>query len=250
MRASGTSSRQASNHKKDQMTSQARDFTLSRPSGLSVSGGIKRLRVLVADDHNLVRDALAEVIQTSPEFEVAVADSLRATHEAIRKAGPFDIVLLDLNMPDMEGVRSVEMTAKMPGAGAVVLFSGNAPRDVVLQALAKGARGFIPKNMRLAALQNALNLVASGEVYLPASMLGTPQDAGQRGGVEGGSAQLSDRETEVLRLVVAGLPNKEIARRTDSSEVRVKMHMRMICKKLGVANRTSAAMKARELGMC
>ncbi|AOZ71137.1 hypothetical protein LPB142_16285 [Rhodobacter xanthinilyticus] len=211
---------------------------------------MKRLRVLVADDHNLVRDALAEVIQTTQQFEVAVANSLGATHEAISKSGPFDIVLLDLNMPDMKGVPSVEMTVRMPGAGAVVLFSGNAPRDVVLQALAKGARGFIPKNMRLAALPNALNLVASGEVYLPASMLGTPPDAGQPGVIEGCVAQLSDRETEVLRLVVAGLPNKEIARRTDSSEVRVKMHMRMICKKLAVANRTSAAMKARELGLC
>lgn len=233
------------------MTAQARDFTAPAPQPDHVAGpATRKLRVLIADDHNLVRDALAEVIQSASDYEVAVADALSSAHEIVRSYGPFDIVLLDLNMPDMEGVRSVELTAKLPGAKAVVLFSGNAPRDVVLQALAKGARGFIPKNMRLAALLNALNLVASGEVYLPASMLSSGGDTAPGAGQPKGNGQLTDRETEVLRLVVAGLPNKEIARRTESSEVRVKMHMRTICKKLGVANRTSAAMKARELGLC
>lgn len=225
--------------------------TLEKQSGHGVASGGKRLCILIADDHGLVRDALAEVIKANSDHEVLVADSLRQAHEVIRSTPAIDIVLLDLNMPDMEGVRSVEATAKLSGTGAVVLFSGNAPRDIVLQALAKGAKGFIPKNMRLAALLNALSIVAMGEIYLPASMLGSENDPmhGTARSVGGGAA-LNEKEAEVLRLVVAGMSNKEIARRTDSTEVRVKMHMRTLCKKLGVGNRTGAAIKARELGVC
>lgn len=229
-----------------------RDFSkLEQQASNGVASGGKRLRILIADDHALIRDALAEVIQANSNHEVLVADSLKEAHDVMRNTPAIDIVLLDLNMPDMEGVRSVEATAKLSGTGAVVLFSGNAPRDVVLQALAKGAKGFIPKSMRLAALLNALGIVAMGEIYLPASTLGSENDPAYstRRSVGGGAA-LNEKETEILRFVVAGMSNKEIARRTTSTEVRVKMHMRTLCKKLGVGNRTGAAIKARELGVC
>lgn len=219
------------------------------PPGAKLIDNTHRLRILIADDHTLVRDALAEVIRHSSRHEVLVADSLKAAHSVIRSTTPIDILLLDLNMPDMEGIKSVEKTVALPGVEAVVLISGNAPRDIVLQAVARGAKGYIPKSMRLAALMNALNFVAMGETYLPASMLGAEVDARPAVSQDISKPLLSARETEVLRLVIEGLPNKEIARRCGSTEVRVKMHMRSICKKLDVPNRTSAAMRARELGL-
>ncbi len=224
---------------------------LSEPLGEAVTPRAapeaRKLRVLIADDHALVRDAIAQIMRAGAGHEVMVADTLAAAQEIVRRDGAVDIVLLDLNMPDMEGIRSIEAMARLPGIGAVVLFSGSAPRDLVLQALTKGARGFIPKSMRLAAFLNALNMVSLGEIYLPASMLGTLPHM-QRAGAE--PAGLNGKEVEVLRYVTEGLSNKEIARRIDLTEVRVKMHMRALCKKLGVANRTGAAMKARELGLC
>ena len=135
----------------------------------------------------------------------------------------------------------------MPELRSVVLVANGASRDLVLQAISRGVKGYISKSMRLEALMNALSFVAMGETYLPASIL---SDAAAASSVTTQSnTTLNAREIDVLRLLTAGLPNKEIARRCGSTEVRVKMHMRAICKKLNVSNRTSAAMKARELGI-
>lgn len=223
-----------------------RSDTEAKPSG--GIGAVGKLKILIADDHSLVRDAIAETIRNSSNHEVLVAGSLNAALSVVRDDGPIDILMLDLNMPDMEGINSIEKVVTTQGVMAVILFSGNAPRDIVLQALAKGAKGYIPKSMRLSALLSALNFVAMGETYLPASLLSGDGLIVQEGNRATSPAfSLSSAEAEVLRLVVDGLPNKEIARRCGSTEIRVKMHMRSICKKLGVPNRTSAALRARDL---
>lgn len=215
-----------------------------------MTGETGKRRLLIADDHILVRDAVAEVVRHSSDFEVLIADSLRAAVESIRSGDPVDVILLDLNMPDMEGIRSVETMVKAAGDGSVVLFSGYASKDVVLQAISLGARGFIPKNMRLGALLNALNLVAEGEIYLPATLLRGDRSARAAQSGESSEIQLNEKESEVLHFVAAGMQNKEIAWQMNTTEVRVKMHMRSLCKKLGVTNRTGAAVKAKELGIC
>ncbi len=208
-----------------------------------------RLKILIADDHVLIRDALAEVIRANSPHEVLVSDSFRSAQKSVSENGPIDILLLDLYMPDMEGIKSIEKAVALPGVKSLALISGNAPREIVVQAMARGAKGYIPKNMRLATLMSALNFIALGETYLPASLLGDEARPSREDGPSGARSALTTAETEVLRLVVAGLPNKEIARRCGSTEVRVKMHMRAICRKLGVPNRTSAAIRARELCM-
>lgn len=217
-----------------------------KPAAGAVADG--SLNILIADDHSLVRDALAEIIRHNSGYEVLVAASLNSALAVVRDHGPIDVLMLDLNMPDMEGIKSIEKAVTTQGVKAVVLLSGNAPREIVLQALAKGVKGYIPKSMRLTALLSALNFVAMGETYLPASLLGGDGSVALEGtGPNLTSSSLNAAETEVLRLVVDGLPNKEIARRCGSTEIRVKMHMRSICKKLGVPNRTSAALRARDL---
>lgn len=211
---------------------------------------VGRLKILIADDHSLIRDALAEIIRHNSHHEVLVAASLSSALAVVRDDGPIDILMLDLNMPDMEGIKSIEKVVMAQGVKAVVLLSGNAPREIVLQAIAKGAKGYIPKSMRLTTLLSALDFVAMGETYLPASLLSGDGLSVQEGGrTTSPSTSLNAAEVEVLRLVVDGLPNKEIARRCGSTEIRVKMHMRSICKKLGVPNRTSAALRARDLNL-
>lgn len=207
------------------------------------------LRVLIADDHSLLRESLAQVIRSNSDHVVLAADSFRSVQDIVTKQGPIDVLLLDVYMPDMEGLKSIEKAVAMPGIKAVALLSGSAPRNIVMQALALGAKGYIPKAMHLDSLMNALNFIATGETYLPVSLLGDEPRTVLQEGEEGDKNSLSGGEAEVLRLVVEGLPNKEIARRCGMTEIRVKMYMRMICRKLGVTNRTGAALRARELSL-
>lgn len=208
-------------------------------------------RILIADDHILVRDAVCEVIRSQGTLGVEVADSFATTVSAIRSAGPFDITLLDVNMPGMEGITSIENIVKEAGSGKVVLFSGDASHNFIMQSVAVGARGFIPKTMRLSALGNALKIIESGELFIPGSILSREiEDRGTAANRRAaGVPEVSEKEREILKLVATGLQNKEIAWRCGLSEVRVKMHMRAACKKLNATNRTMAAMMAKDLGL-
>lgn len=211
--------------------------------------GLKPMTILIADDHSLIRDALAQVIRSNSESEVLVADSFKSVLAIASKQESIDILLLDIYMPDMEGLKSVRTAISLPSVKAVALLSGSATRGIVLQALGLGAKGYISKDMHLDSLINALNFIASGETYIPISILGDDAKLIEQGSPETDKDALNTAEMEVLRLVVDGLPNKEIARHCCTTEIRVKMHMRSICKKLGVSNRTGAALKARELSM-
>lgn len=209
-----------------------------------------RLRVLIADDHVLVRDAVASALKLQGAFDCEAADSYASTMELLDRNDPFDITMVDLNMPGMEGVRSLEEIIKDKSAGAVILFSGFVTKDFVMRSIAAGARGFVPKTLKLSALGSALRFVASGEIFVPMSFLTSEKNEPSVGvPLEGRATNLNPKELEVLKLAAMGLPNKEIAWRADCTEVRVKMHMRSACKKLGAENRTGAAMRARELGI-
>ncbi|MDO9640613.1 MAG: response regulator transcription factor [Pseudotabrizicola sp.] len=217
-----------------------------------VSKGITRTQpnVLVADDHLMVRDAIVSAISREGEFQVFVASTFENVIEQINENGPFLITLLDINMPGMDGIKSVASIVATTAAGAVVMISGNASQDIVRQGMAVGASGFISKSMKLGALVPALRLVATGEKFIATSAMGYVD-----GNWHAQSDSLSDKmglsksEHEILQLVAGGLQNKEVAWKSGHSEVKVKMHMRNICKKLGASNRTGAALKARELGL-
>lgn len=193
---------------------------------------------------------MVAAISLTGEFETCVASSLADVLEQISESGPFGITLLDINMPGMEGMKSVADIVANPAAGAVVMVSGSANQDFVFQGMALGASGFISKGMKLGALVPAIRLVASGEKFVASSAMAnsegnmlSPSDAGLE------KSGLSKPERDILQLVANGLQNKEVAWKSGYSEVKVKMYMRNICKKLNVSNRTGAALKARELGL-
>lgn len=198
--------------------------------------------VLIADDHDIVRDAVAHVVGNELAVKVLTTKDKETTLQAIRDHGPISVLLLDISMPGMASSHSVEEIVKCNAPGAVVIFSGVADEIFVRQAIANGARGFIPKTFSLRSLSNTLQLIASGQIFVPFSVMDAPSTAGS-------APSLSQREMPVLRLLVKGQTNKEIARELDSTEVRVKMHLRSICSRLNAKNRTQAALIAEHTGL-
>lgn len=203
-----------------------------------------QISILLADDHDLVRDAVAQVVGARAEFGITLANTFGRMVELIEERGGFDVVLMDVAMPGVAGIGSVQAAVKANAEGAVVLFSGNVGPDFVMEALGVGAMGFIPKTLPLKSLAMAIQLVASGQVFVPMPYLNGGANAG-----EPGQPKLSPQEMRVLQGVAGGKTNKEIAWTMNLSEVTVKMHMRSVCSKLRANNRTHAAMIAKQSGI-
>jgi DNA-binding NarL/FixJ family response regulator len=200
------------------------------------------LSVLVADDHDIVRDAVAHVISNELAVEVMTAKDKETVLQAIVESGPFSVLLLDIAMPGMASTSSVEEIVKANAPGAVVVFSGLVDEVFVRQAIMNGARGYIPKTLPLKSLCSTLKLIASGQIFVPFSPV-------EHASLDRKTPRLSDKELSVLRLLVKGQTNKEIARALDSTEVRIKMHLRSICSRLNAKNRTQAALIAEQTGL-
>lgn len=201
------------------------------------------MRILLADDHDLVRETLSAFLQKDGELFVQMVESFPAAIEAVEGQEQFDLILLDYKMPGMMGLDGLDaMLAKDPGCGVAIL-SGNAPANIAQEAISRGAVGFLPKTMSAQSLLNAVKFMIAGEIYFPAPQ--KIESFSQNGLVD----QLTDREREVLSGLCRGLSNKEIARELDLQEVTIKLHMRTLSKKLDAKNRTHAAMIAKELGL-
>jgi DNA-binding NarL/FixJ family response regulator len=213
----------------------------------------------LADDHDLVREAISLLFQQYfDDCEVAEAGALDPALELIAENNSFDLVLLDLRMPGMNGLEGLKRTLeKVAEKTFVVLLSGAYRSEDVRKALEAGAHGFIPKTLRGQALANAVQLVLAGDKYLPSSIL-TDMNDGFSGsgdgdgrlaggfGNEGDFARLTPREREVLALLSEGRPNKDIARHLDLREITVKYHLKNIYRKLNVSNRAQAVKMALE----
>jgi two-component system nitrate/nitrite response regulator NarP len=206
------------------------------------SAGDKVTRVLLADDHRLIGEAVATLLSTTERFSVDTAETFGETIDCLRQSGPYDIVMLDLRMPGLVGLDVIRQVVEKAGEGQVVLFSANADRHTLSLAIEMGVRGLIPKTMPLQSLVSVLRLIEAGQMFVPANALDEKQPTGDR-------EALSDIELYVLRLAAAGLTNKHIANDLKQSETTVKMHMRSICKKLGARNRAHAAVIGRDMSI-
>lgn len=198
--------------------------------------------ILIADDHDLVRDTVAAYLEASGEFKVLTASTLDDAMGKMDGLYAVDLLILDYLMPGMNGLAGLERARKAFPATKVAMLSGVANRDVANRAMEQGADGFIPKSLTAASMVNAIRFVLAGERYFPFDF-GTADAATTTPAAFSG---LSDREIQTLEQLCIGLSNKEIARNLGIAEVTVKLHVKNVLSKLGVTNRTQAALLAKE----
>jgi len=198
--------------------------------------------ILIADDHDLVRDTIAAYLETVDGFNVFTAQDLNAALEVMSGLDSIDLLILDYNMPGMNGLQGLERACKSYPATKVALMSGVANRDVANEAMKRLARGFIPKSLPAVSFINAIKFILSGERYLPFDLTSSAP-AGKN---HDDFTNVSAREMQTLEQLCIGLSNKEIARNLEIQEVTVKLHVKNIFSKLGVSNRTQAALFAKE----
>jgi DNA-binding NarL/FixJ family response regulator len=203
------------------------------------------MKVLIADDHELILDTLLAFIEAAGGIDVTTAPDYPTAERLIRSDGPFDLVLLDLNMPGMNGMTGLQNAIGMEGATRVALLTGDASRGLAAKALELGAAGFVPKTLPAKSLVNAIKFMAMGERYLPAGFMTAEQPEDKHPLAQ----KLTERERQVLRGLTEGKSNKEIARDLDLSEPTIKLHVKTLYRKVGASNRTQAALIAREAGL-
>lgn len=204
------------------------------------------IRVVVCDDHAVVRAGLGQLIGTFEGVEVAaVADGGEAALAALGEGGA-DVVLMDMEMPPPDGIATTRsIVAAHPGV-AVVILTSFSDRARILEALEAGAVGYLLKDATPAELESGIRAAARGESPLHPRAAKALLSAAVRGDPVAG---LSAREREVLGLLVEGLPNKLIARRLGISEKTVKAHLTSVFRAIGVDDRTQAAMWAVRHGL-
>lgn len=199
------------------------------------------MRILVADDHDLVRETIAAFLRGEGIDQVETAATLDEAMARARGSGTFDLVLLDYNMPGMTGLSGLEQMLEANDRRPVAILSGSAPPEVAEAAIQAGAAGFIPKTLPSKTIVSAAHVMAAGEVFAPYKFM---SQAGK-----GKAGELSSREREVLQGICEGKSNKEIARDLDLQEVTIKLHVKTLSRKLEARNRTHAAMIAKELNI-
>lgn len=198
--------------------------------------------IIIADDHDLVRDTIAAYLETVDEFKVLTAENFESAMKLMVGSESIDLVILDYNMPGMNGLDGLEKIMREYPECKVALMSGVANKDVANAAMERGADGFLPKSLAAASLVNAIKFLLLGERYFPFDF--SPNSNGKN--TQGEFANLSEREMQTLEQLCIGLTNKEIARNLDIQEVTVKLHVKNLLAKLNVTNRTQAALLAKE----
>jgi len=213
------------------------------------------MRLLIADDHDLLREAIELLLQRwNPQVQVVHARSLPEALAKTAENPELDLILLDVRMPGMNQLAGLQVTRQRHPTVPVALITGLDESEIAAAAIEAGAAGVIPKAISGKGLVAAIQLILSGERYIPDPRLLEHRGANGDGHLNGDLPdadmdKLTERERGVLMLLTSGVSNKEIARDLEIEVVTVAVHLSRIYRKLGVANRTQAVRKAMELGM-
>jgi DNA-binding NarL/FixJ family response regulator len=213
------------------------------------------MKILLVDDHALIRDALRSVLrELVGDAIVFEASDCRQAMRLIEQHPDLHLILLDLNLPDRDGMAVLSDLRKHHATISIVVLSAFHDRETILRVLDLGALGFIPKSAPREVMANALRLIFSGGVYVPPEALARAEPGvvaavaapGRR--VLPADLGLTERQMEVLALMMQGKSNKAICRILDTAEPTVKHHVTAILKALRVANRTEAVIAVGALG--
>lgn len=199
-----------------------------------------KLRILIADDHKIIRDGLLRLIDSEPDMEVVgEAGDAQSALQRVRDLGP-DVVVMDITMPGMSAARATELIkSESPGVKVIVL-TGHEEKGYIGEMLRAGVSGYVLKLTAVEELINAIRRVAADETYLDPVAAGKVVDSyvRQKSPQPGTRREiLTQREEDVLRLVALGYVNKEIATRLDISVKTVESHKRNFMEKLGLRSR-------------
>jgi|JI10StandDraft_1071094.scaffolds.fasta_scaffold14576_5 two-component system nitrate/nitrite response regulator NarL len=220
------------------------------------------MKILIADDHTLFRDALTLYInQIEPSYNLTVARDVKEVMDILSENASFDLLLLDYRMPGMNGFQGLRKIRQTWPDLRVALMSGIANEEEVRMSLELGAVGYFPKTMPGHAMVKGFQKIMDGEQFIPLdhntnrlmpsfepTFQPSPDKAANQDG-SGDSVHLTARELDVLEHLLQGHSNKLIASALGLQVVTVKLHVRSLCKKLGAQNRTQVALKAREMGI-
>lgn len=206
-------------------------------------------RVLIVDDHSLVRDGMRSLLEISfPDCVILEAGAMAEALAVLTEAGEVDMVLLDLNIPDVSRFSGLNQLRDTFPAIPVVMVSGALDRVTVREALAAGAAGFIPKSLKRAEIVEALRQVLEGEIYIPSILEQDDESAREQAAILNRIDTLTPQQKVVLRHLVNGRLNKQIAYELDVSMTTVKAHVSAILQKLNAFSRTQAVILANRVG--
>src|SRR6516162_10635822 len=220
-------------------------------------GNLPLMKILVVDDHALIREALHGVLKKLTRDAVILeASNCAETMEAVASHPDISLILLDLNLPDRDGFSMLAELRERNPAVSVVVLSATQDRANVIKALDLGAMGYIPKSARNEVMLSALQLVFAGGIYIPPEILArehlsqtAPRASGVgRAIVSPADLGLTDRQLDVLALMTQGKNNKLICRMLNLAEPTVKNHVTAILKALKVTDRTEAVIAVNEMG--
>ncbi len=215
--------------------------------------GQRPIRVLLVEDHALFRKAVAQLLRSEPDVELAgeAANGPEAIRQAV--AGTPDIILMDIALPEMDGLETTRRIKALLPETRVVMLTASDADDMLFEALRSGAQGYLLKEVDAETLIRTVRAVMRGEAYLPGPLAAKVLEALSRPPVRAplGDSEplLSPREEEILALVAQGRSNKEIAAIVSVAENTVKNHLKNVLEKLHLENRVQAATYALQKGL-
>lgn len=202
------------------------------------------MEVLIVDDHPFIHETLSAVVKRAvPGATIHAELDLAGAVESVRQRGRFDLVLLDLGLPGCSGIEALRLFRGTFPDIRVAIVSAIEEPDRVREALAGGAAGYIPKTTPPGVMVAAVRLIAEGGTYVPSQIMAMPPPPPAAAG------DLTQRQMDVLRLLVQGMANRQIASKLDISENTAKQHAHAVFGKLGVSSRTEAIAAAGRLGI-
>jgi len=214
------------------------------------------MKVLLVDDHALLRDGIALVMEREfTGLQLVQAGTLAEARAAIEQHADIQLVLLDLSLPDGHGIAELPWLREAAPRARLVALSADESIDTIMAAINAGAAGFIPKSVQSGAMLQALRIVLDGGIYLPSAALDRrtaprPDTANwMPQALSPEQIGFSPRQADVLRMLVDGKPNKVIGRELEMSESTVKTHLSAIFRKLDAGSRTQAVVAAARLGL-